>query len=411
MPNKTAATIPLTENDQQYYAGQYGPIENESGNVQLVWSFPDLNTTLISNYDDVSSGVQVRDTGNFKVHVLATATTIPSDSNQVPVQNIAVTDTTNNTIILKNIQGSAPANGQFIFLQLTDIATGDNYGSYSYLTLNDIISNFQLAYTGDGQILTKVSRTQLLFHTRRAMQELSYDILKAYKSQELTVPTNLTVPIPKDYVNYVRVAWADNLGLLHTIYPLWGLSGNPDELPIQDGATGVPSQSSYGTNLEASQSIIEDRWKDANDRQVVGDYDPFDDSGVYNYQWYKQAYGGRYGLNPETTQRNGWFSINQRTGMFTFSAGLVSQVIQLSYISDGLSIDFNSIVPKLAEEAFYAQILYRVAMTRNDVDGNTKSFLKRDSYVKTRNAKLRLSELKIDEIVQIFRGQSKWIKH
>ena len=36
----------------------------------------------------------------------------------------------------------------------------------------------------------------LLFHTRRAMQELSYDVLKAYKSQELTVPTNLTVPIP-----------------------------------------------------------------------------------------------------------------------------------------------------------------------------------------------------------------------
>ena len=411
MPNKTAATIPLTENDQQYYAGQYGPIENKSGGVQLVWDFPDFNTTLISNYDDVNSGTQVRDTGNFKVHILATATTIPADSNQVPVQNVAVTDTTNNTIILKNIQGSAPANGNFIFIQLTDIATGDNYGSYSYLTLNDIISNFQLAYTGDGQILTKISRSQILFHTRRAMQELSYDVLKAYKSQELTVPTNLTVPIPRDYVNYTNVAWADQLGIMHTIYPLWGLSGNPTELPIIDGATGVPTQSSYGNNLDASQSVIEDRWKDANDREIVGDYDPYDDSGVYNYQWWKQAYGGRYGLNPETTQRNGWFSINQRTGMFTFSAGLVNQVIQLSYISDGLSIDFNSIVPKLAEEAFYAQILYRVAMTRNDVDGGTKAFLKRDSYVKTRNAKLRLSELKLDEIVQVFRCQSKWIKH
>jgi len=108
---KTAATIPITENDQQYYAGQYGPIENTSGNVQLVWSFPDLNTTLISNYDDVNSGTQVRDTGNFTVHILATATTIPADNNKVAAQNVAVTDTTNNTIILKNIQGSAPANG------------------------------------------------------------------------------------------------------------------------------------------------------------------------------------------------------------------------------------------------------------------------------------------------------------
>ena len=406
MPNKTAATIPLTENDQQYFAGQYGPLENTTGGTKDVWEFPNLNTTLISNYDAIG-GTQVRDTGNFAVHALATATTTPDSTNVITASNVIVTDTTNNTIKIS----PAIANGAFIFLDLTDIATGDNYGSYSYLTLNDIVSNFQLAYTGNGQILTQISRSQILFHTRRAMQELSYDVLKAYKSQELTVPTNLTIPIPIDYVNYTNVSWADQLGILHTIYPLWGLSGNPNELPIIDGATGVPTQSSYGNNLEASQSVIEDRWKDANDREVVGDYDPYDDSGVYNYQWWKQAYGGRYGLDPETTQRNGWFSINQRTGMFTFSASLVGQVIQLSYISDGLSIDLNSIVPKLAEEAFYAQILYRVAMTRNDVDGGTKAFLKRDSYVKTRNAKLRLSELKLDEIVQVFRGQSKWIKH
>ena len=406
MPNKTAATIPITESDQQYYAGQYGPLENTTGSTKDVWEFPDLNTTLISNYDAIG-GTQVRDTGNFAVHALATAATTPSDANKITASNVIVTDTTNNTIKIS----PAIANGEFIFLDLTDIATGDNYGSYSYLTLNDIVSNFQLAYTGTGQILTQISRSQILFHARRAMQELSYDVLKAYKSQELTVPTNLTVPIPRDYVNYTNVAWADQLGILHTIYPLWGLSGNPTELPIIDGATGVPTQSSYGNNLEASQSVIEDRWKDANDREVVGDYDPYDDTGVYNYQWWKQAYGGRYGLDPETTQRNGWFSINQRTGMFTFSASLVGQVIQLSYISDGLSVDLNSIVPKLAEEAFYAQILYRVAMTRNDIDGGTKAFLKRDSYVKTRNAKLRLSELKLDEIVQVFRGQSKWIKH
>ena len=404
MPNKTAATIPLTENDSNYYAGQAGPVPvNAPSNTYV---FPEFNTEFISNYDTLGGDV-VRDTGNFQVHGLFNASDVPGPSNQINPREVIVWDTTQNGIEIGN--AGFPYN--FIFIQLTEIATGNNYGSYSYLTLNDIISNFQLAYTGGGQILTQISRSQILFHARRAMQELSYDVLKAYKSQELTVPTNLTVPIPRDYVNYTNVAWADQLGILHTIYPLWGLSGNPTELPIIDGATGVPTQSFYDNNLEAAQSIIEDRWKDANDREVVGDYDPYDDSGVYNYQWWKQAYGGRYGLDPETTQRNGWFSINQRTGMFTFSASLVGQVIQLSYISDGLSVDLNSIVPKLAEEAFYAQILYRAAMTRNDVDGGTKAFLKRDSYVKTRNAKLRLSELKLDEIVQVFRGQSKWIKH
>jgi len=406
---KTSATIPITENDAQYYAGQYGPIQNLTGGNKTVWSFPDLNTVLISNYD--TFGTQVRDTGNFTLHLLATSTTLPSASNQIPVENIVVTNTTNNTVELNDVVGSTIPNQAFIFLQLTDIARGDNWGSYSYLTLNEVIDNFLNIYVGDDQMIKSLQRKQVLFHARRAMQELSYDTLKAYKSQELTVPTGLSVPIPKDYVNYTRVAWADTSGVLHTIYPLSGLSGNPYELPITDGATGIPSQSSYDTNLEASQSIIEDRWKKANQDDLVGNYDAYSAAGVFDYVWWKQAYGQRYGLDPEVSQTNGWFSINERTGKFSFSSNLVNKVIQLSYISDGLSYTLNSIVPKMVEEALYAQILNRVCMTRRDIDGATKGFFKRDSYVKTRNAKLRIQNLKLDEIVQTFRGQSKWLKH
>jgi len=408
---KIAATIPIKENDSQYYAGQYGPLKNTSGGNQTVFSFPNLNTTLISNYDDLGTSTQVRDTGNFTAHLLATATTVPSTSNQIPVENIIVTNTTNNTIQLKNIQGSAVPNNQFIFLQLTDIARGDNWGSYSYLTLNEAIDNFLGMYVGGDQLIQTAKRKDVLFHARRAMQELSYDTLKSYKSQELTVPTGLTVPIPKDYVNYTRVAWSDKNGVLHTIYPLNGLSGNPYELPIQDGDTGIPSQSSYDTNLEASQSIIEDRWKDANSNNITGDYDAYSTTGVFDYVWWKQAYGQRYGLDAEISQTNGWFSINERTGTFSFSSDLVNKVIQLSYVSDGLAYDLNSIVPKMVEEALYAQIIYRVCITRRDIDAGMKTFFKQDSYAKTRNAKIRLSNLKLDEIVQVFRGQSKWIKH
>jgi len=403
---KTAATIPITENDQQYYAGQYGPLGNTTGGTKDVWEFPDLNTTLISNFDTIG-GTQVRDTGNFAVHALATATTSPSNANLITSSNVIVTDTTSNTIKIS----PAIANGAFIFLQLTDIARGDNWGSYRNLTLNDVISNFLLAYTGEGQILTTVSRTQVLFHARRAMQELSYDTLKAFKAQELTVPTGLSVPIPVDYVNYVNVCYADSNGILHPIYPLDGLSGNPTELPIQDGATGIPTQSSYDTNLEASQSVIEDRWNKANQNDINGDYDIFAQNGVYDYTWWKQAYGQRYGLDPQYSQSNGYFSINERTGTFSFSSNLVSRVIELKYISDGLAYDLNSLVPKFVEDALYSKIMYNICAPRRDVDGGTKQFYKRDSYVKTRNAKIRLSNLKLEEITQVFRGQSKWIKH
>ena len=183
-------------------------------------------------------------------------------------------------------------------------------------------------------------------------------------------------------------------------------------MPIQDGATGIPSQSSYDTNLEASQSLIEDRWNKANKNDITGNYTPFQSDGVFDAAWYKTAYGQRYGLDPVVSNQNGWFSISQRTGTFNFSSNLVNQVVLLSYISDGLIlVTLNSIVPKLVEEAIYAQIASRVFQLRRDVDGGTKQVFKRDSYVKTRNAKIRLQNLKLDEITQWFRGQSKWIKH
>ena len=65
----------------------------------------------------------------------------------------------------------------------------------------------------------------------------------------------------------------------------------------------------------------------------------------------------------------------------------------------------------MAEDAIYSNMLYNICRNRRDVDGGTKQFYKRDAYVKTRNAKIRLQNLKLDEITQVFRGQSKWIKH
>jgi hypothetical protein len=36
--------------------------------------------------------------------------------------------------------------------------------------------------------------------------------------------------------------------------------------------------------------------------------------------------------------------------------------------------------------------------------------LQKDRRAKLRNAKIRLSNIKLDEIVQVMRGKSKWIK-
>ena len=397
----TVATIPLQENDAQYYAGQL----KIPGNGTNIYSFPTFNTTLVSSY--TGGGQQISNDGNFSLHILPTSTTLPSAANKIPANLVYVTDPISNTIN----SGSVVPVGNFLFIQLSNPAIGDNYGSYGYLSLNDIIDNFLVAYVGQDKILQRVKRTDVLFYARRAMQELSYDTLPSAKSIETTIPTSLVSPLPQDYVNYVRLSWSDGAGVLHTIYPLNGLSGNPIELPIE-GLNGVPTQDSFDSNLQAAQSIIEQNWKSANQSNLNGQFNPTSaQANVYDQVWWKQAYGQRYGLEPELSQVNGYFSINERLGTFNFSGNLSGRLIMIDYISDGLAYDLDSLVPKMIEDAMYSKIMSTLILPRRDVDPGVKQFYKRDAYVKIRNAKIRLSNLKLDEIVQVFRGQSKWIKH
>ena len=88
-------------------------------------------------------------------------------------------------------------------------------------------------------------------------------------------------------------------------------------------------------------------------------------------------------------------------------------IITLRYISDGIgdNNDFdNVLVPKLAEDAVYANILYNLAKLRTASAGASALF-KKEAGAKMRNAKIRLSNMKTEEMTQVLRGKSKWIKH
>lgn len=287
--------------------------------------------------------------------------------------------------------------------------TGDDYGSYRYISITELINNFLMIHVGDGKLIPSVNRNEIVFHAKRAMQEFSYDTLKSIKSQELTIPNNLTVAIPQDYVNYVKASWIDQLGVKHIIYPTT-LTSNPTEIPVQDG-DGIPTQDDDGDNLEGT-SITEERWEEADTKKITGVYPNYDDDlDVYTDPVYKTLYGQRYGENPETTQINGWFTINEREGLFSFSSNLVDKVIILEYISDGLAYTTDLKVPKLAEEAFYAYIIYAVISGRANQPEYIVQRLKKEKRAKLRNTKLRISNIKLEEISQVFRNKSKIIKH
>ena len=65
----------------------------------------------------------------------------------------------------------------------------------------------------------------------------------------------------------------------------------------------------------------------------------------------------------------------------------------------------------MAEEALYMHIMHAIVSTRAGVPEYVVSRYKRERSVALRNAKLRLSNLKLGEMIQNMRGKSKRLKH
>jgi len=311
--------------------------------------------------------------------------------------------------------GAAQSVGTYVKVQLKENAVQNNYGSYEYIKLNDIVNNFLVAYVGQDKLIPRVNRTDVIFHAKRGLQEFSYDTLKSIKSQELSVSDSLSIVIPQDYVNYVKLSWSDANGVKHTIYPTQ-LTSSPWEAPVQDDKGSI-IQDNFGDNVEGTSQINE-AWKTFNPSNITGLW-PADSSNpdLYMYDWWGENawgsggyYGQRYGGDPVNMQLNGWFNIDERRGTFNFSSDLKGKIILLEYISDGLAYDLDTKVPKLAEEAMYMHLLYSIMSTRRDTVQIAPQY-KRQRYAALRNAKIRLSNIKLDEIVQVMRNKSKWIKH
>ena len=377
----------ITETNAQYYAGQQAFTQPTPVVTQVfTWTG---NTNLITTTSTSDA--------NFKVFKNGSELTFTSQYTVV-----------DNSVTLVNTGVSVA--GDVIEIKLLTEAVWKNYGSYSYITLNDIVDNFLVSYVGNGKLISNVKRTDVLFHAKRGLQEFSYDTLKVIKSIELDLPPSLSFPIPQDYVNYVNLSWIDDLGVKHIIYPTT-LTSNPYNVPIQDGE-GNFTQNSFGENNESEQSITNERWKTADDKDLNGNFtrDMYN-AGVYNWTWEKVAYGQRYGLEPATSQKNGWFTINEREGKFSFSSNLASKLLIIEYISDGLSTDYDMRVPKMAEQALYMHIAYSILSTRLNIPEYLVQRFKKDRRAALRNAKIRLSNIKLGEISQVMRGKSKWIKH
>jgi len=404
----------VTETNQQYYQGAQGFRGNSNGDAGQVFTTTFDTDLVFGSYDPNDINYTLN---NFKIYTSTTG--LPGSWSEYESAY-----TVKNNII--TVTGALSAN-IFLVVQLKKLDGGnyastpaeeaigdtveDNYGGYQYITLNDAIDNFMVGYVGDGKIIQTAKKSDVLFFAKRTLQEFSYDTLKSIHSQELTIPASLNIVLPQDYVNYVNVSWIDTYGVKRPIFPTNNLTTIPYNTPVQDNK-GVPTQDNFGENIEGT-SITKERFDSMNTDILNNDFDLddwayFSNAYGYNGNW---NMGQFYGADPQYSNVNGYFTIDEREGKMSFSSDLADKLIVLEYVSDGLAYDKDTKVPKLAEEALYASILHYIVSTRANQPEYLVQRLRRDKSSKLRNAKIRLSNIKLTEIVQVMRGKSKWLKH
>ena len=298
----------------------------------------------------------------------------------------------------------------------SDTTQNEGRGDYQFTTLKEIVAAFQTIYIGEDKLINKANYTDIQFHAMRAVQEFSYDIFRSVKAQEIEVPNTLKMILPQDYVNYVKVVLSGSDGIERILYPT-GKTSNP--FAIEQDANGgyvftggIDNTDLIGTandqlNEQDSTNNNSDTWtnyKNHTSDYIAGQDDYKTDDEVLD------AFGRRYGLDPQHAQSNGTFYIDQRTGYIHFGSNLSGKTIILHYISDGLGTESEMVVHKFAEEAVYKWIAYGILSSRSNIPEYIIQRFKKERFAEARKAKIRLSNIKIEEFTQVLKGLSKPIK-
>ena len=289
--------------------------------------------------------------------------------------------------------------------------TDTNWGSYQYVSLQDIITNFELMYDGNHSLVNNENRYKILFHAKRAIQELNYDAFKEIKALELTVYDDLRFVLPSDYVNWVK---------------LYLFQGNTlreltENIQVQSAVSYIQTATATftydaGNNVNTEESDLDKTRKSGalnsiylnqnNEADVNGNCVDCEDD-IYN-----SRIGARHGLNTETANINPTFTIDKKAGVINFDSTMANRQCVLQYISDGMENGNNSEIQvnKLFEDYVYAYIQYAILNSKFGVQEYIVNRAKKNKQALLRNAKIRLSNIHPSRLLMNMRGEDKWIK-
>jgi hypothetical protein len=288
----------------------------------------------------------------------------------------------------------------------------DNYGSYQYVSLFDIVNNFMLMYNGNHSLINNEERYKILFHAKRAVQELNYDAFKEIKVLELSVCDTLRYVLPSDYVNWVRISLYKDGYLRPLTENIQALSS---DAYLQDNNCQILFDINFNilkpqfSNLDYDRIIGTKKSIYLNEgSQLNGQMGYFVDGNWY----FDYAIGARFGLNTETANFNPTFSIDKKTGVINFDSGMSGETCVLEYVSDGMENGDDSLVSvnKLFEKYVYAYIQYEILNSKLGIQEYIVARARKEKSALLRNAKIRMSNIHPGRLLMNLRGMDKTLK-
>jgi hypothetical protein len=197
--------------------------------------------------------------------------------------------------------------------------------SNGFISLNDIINNFIISYTGPGKLIPDSKRTEVVFHARRCLQEFAYETLKSQFTK----------------VTSIGATGAGNVGK-KTV--------EPDSLAV---ISLKRSTTAGGTDYTEEMTEVSTN------------------SGLTSTTYYID-----YSVTPNIMEFQ--------------SPGLNGFGIEYNYLSNYLTTSEEAAIPKLAEEALYACMVYAILANRENTNPNLLQRLLIEKIDKLEKSKSRL---------------------
>ena len=278
-----------------------------------------------------------------------------------------------------------------------DLYYGDEsqWGNHQYVTIKDLVNDFMFSLTDDSSV-SNVDIDLVVYHAKRAVQELYFDIVNEVISIELDLNPSFIMALPHDYVQYVQISWVD-------------LNGRKHPLAI-DTRSNLAQAYLQDNNYDFLYDVDGDILQGSHAQDLLADTDQsnYTDAGTVS----NERGAPSFNLDRSKVFKNGSYIIDKERGIIQFSSSVQGRTIVLDYISDGLfqRADSDIRIHKFAEDAASEYIYWMLIKRNKNIPRNEKEGARRDWFNARRVAKRRIKPIRYEEIRQVMKGGSKMIK-